>query len=802
MRLDHSSEMEFARLQTVFENSPVSLWQEDFSDVYHRIQDWRQQGVTNFSEFFRAQPDAVLECSRLISIVDLNQATIQMLKAPDKETLVKSLGQTFTNRSLKVFKLELLALIEGRTLFEHESQMKTLDGEIFDAVIRVFVDDKVEKWANVLVAITNISPLREARLQLKESERNFRNLFDQAPICYQSLDADGELLYVNQTWLNTLGFDRDTVLGKNFAELLSPEDQALFPINFAKFKKEGSVSGIQYQLTGANGRRIHVEYDGQIVTDKKGDFVRTHCVFRDITDQLEIVQERDALSRQNAMIMGTSGECIIGMDCQSLITFANPAVERTTGWLVDEILGKNEHDLLHHTHSDGSPLPLDQCPVLSPVRYGQAVAGETYFWKKDGSSFPVEYTCHPIFEQGNISGAVLVFSDISERRELEQKFQMAQKMEAVGQLAGGIAHDFNNILHAMLSHLDFIEDSGTDPESKSKDLQMVRKCVDRASSLTTQLLAFSRRQILEKENLDLNQLINKVLDLLRRLIRASIELKFQPAEQNLAICADPVQLEQILINLCLNAQDAMPEGGEIHLSTESFHVDRNFIKDHPWATMGHYVMIVFSDTGCGMTSAEQEKVFTPFFTTKETGKGTGLGLASVYGIVKQHEGMIHVYSELDKGTTFKIFLPASPQPGKPVQDPVETQPSFGGSETILLAEDDPMVLESTRRFLESSGYRVFPACNGLEAVDIHDRKGHEIDLYLLDVVMPKMGGHEVLQIVLKNRPDAKILFSSGYSNESLYNGFKLPKNVNLIRKPYSSQQLLTLLRELFEERSG
>jgi len=385
-----------------------------------------------------------------------------------------------------------------------------------------------------------------------------------------------------------------------------------------------------------------------------------------------------------------------------------------------------------------------------------------------------------------------------EREKLEAQLRQSQKMEAVGQLAGGIAHDFNNLLQAILGYGDMaLEQAGPD-SPVGASVQEILNAAGRAKALVRQLLAFSRRQVLDMKDVDLNDVVADLMKMIRRLIGEHITLDVVPGHHLGIVRADPGQIEQILMNLCVNARDAMPAGGTITIETENVRIDQAYCDSHPWAQPGRYALLSVTDTGCGMDQDTLSSVFEPFFTTKSVGQGTGLGLSTVYGLVKQHDGMVHVYSEVGKGTAFKVYLPLVERYAARVGDKIEG-PVPGGTETILLAEDDATVRKLSQTFLERAGYTVRTASDGEEAIRIFEEHGREIGLALLDLMMPKIGGRGVFEHIRRQAPQTRVLFSSGYSMSAIHTNFVLEQGLQLLQKPYQRNDLLRRVREVLDE---
>jgi two-component system cell cycle sensor histidine kinase/response regulator CckA len=388
-------------------------------------------------------------------------------------------------------------------------------------------------------------------------------------------------------------------------------------------------------------------------------------------------------------------------------------------------------------------------------------------------------------------------TDISERKSLEAQFRQAQKMEAVGLLAGGVAHDFNNLLTAILGYSTFVIESFSPQDRRRDDMEEVLKAGQRAAVLTRQLLAFSRKQVLQPTSVDLNALVMGIRQMLGRLIGEHVDLVPILAPDLGTVRADPGQLEQVLMNLVLNARDAMPSGGRLAVETANVELDQSFMEDvtiHP----GSYVLLAVSDNGVGMNEATRQRLFEPFFTTKEHGKGTGLGLATVYGIVKQSGGYISVYSEPGKGATFKIYLPRANGDGKVAHSAVVDEETPAGTETVLVVEDEEAVRLLTRRILERAGYRVFDASNAGEAEALFERHGTLIDLLVTDVIMPGASGPRLFERLARLRPDLKVLYVSGYTGDTIEHQGELAHGVEFLRKPFTADALNRRVRAVLD----
>ena len=428
----------------------------------------------------------------------------------------------------------------------------------------------------------------------------------------------------------------------------------------------------------------------------------------------------------------------------------------------------------------------------------KAESEEHEFWlhrAREGRTFEVETISHELKYAGK-RVRLVVAQDISERRQLEGQLRQAQKMEAVGRLAGGVAHDFNNLLMVIKGHTELLLNALGPAEPISRKVEQIDKAADRATALTRQLLAFSRMQVLQPQIISLNSVVEEMGKLLPRLIGEDIELMVRTEDELGTVRADASQMEQVLMNLAVNARDAMPNGGKLIIETRNVQLDHSYTATHPLMKPGPYVQLVVTDSGIGMDAETQAHIFEPFFTTKEKGKGTGLGLAMVYGIVKQSGGFIWVYSELGKGTSFKIYLPRLDQKEDEVGFSTNTGEVPMGSETVLLTEDEQDVREIAREFLESGGYRVIEAKDGVEAIELANRYRGEIQLLVTDMVMPGMTGQELAVQLQSEHPGLCVVFMSGYSEHAATEMANADPSVRLMTKPFSRAAILRTVGEI------
>ncbi len=526
-------------------------------------------------------------------------------------------------------------------------------------------------------------------------------------------------------------------------------------------------------------------------------------ILSDITERKRseaLLQESNARTMQ---ILNSAAEGIYGLDLEGNCTFCNPSGIKALGYQHErDLVGRNMHELVHHTKADGSPFPKDECLVGSAQHSGkQFHRDRELLWRSDGSNFYAEYWAHPLLKNNTVQGTVVSFVDRTEQIALENQLRHAQKMEAIGTLAGGIAHDFNNILSAIIGygHITLMKMKKDDP--LRLNLVSMLDGADRAAALTKGLLAFSRKQVLDRKIVDLNEILTRVEKFLARVIGEDVEVRMALRKGVMAIFADAGQLEQVFMNLGTNARDAMPKGGSLTFETAVTELDNGFIAAHGYGKVGTYAVISATDTGLGMDEATRKRIFEPFFTTKEVGKGTGLGLAMVYGIIKQHEGFINVYSEPGKGTTFRIYLPLIA--GAAVEEKIAVPAAYpkGGTETILVAEDDPNLRKLTMIILEQAGYTVLTAKDGEEAVAKFLNNKDRIQLLLFDMIMPKKSGKEALDEIRTMASGVPVLFVSGYSPDMLRQKALIEDGAEVVFKPISPQKLLEKVREALDRGS-
>ena len=605
-------------------------------------------------------------------------------------------------------------------------------------------------------------------------------------------------LSVNDAAVHHYGYSREEFMGMTLMDIRPPEYQKVLaelvrsiPRKFRRpgivvhKKKDGTL--IDVDITTSD-----IEFD-----NRKARLVLAYDVTESKTAETALFDSEHKLRA----ITDTATDAIIMIDGKGHISYWNIAAGRIFGFGRDEVIGKDITIIIPQRHREAHKRAFNRF-----IETGRAAKlRKTYeieALKKDGTEIPVELSISGVLLKGACH-AVGVVRDISERKKIEHQLLHSQRMEAVGQLSGGIAHDFNNILSAIIGYGQILLMKMKEGDPLRVNVDHLLEATDRATHLTRSLLAFSRKQNLNPRYLDLKEIVLRVEKLLSRVIGEDIELKTVFRQDRVMVNADSGQLEQVLMNLATNARDAMPAGGSFTIELDTMEVDNSFIQAHGYGEQGRYAVVSVADTGDGMNEETRKRVFEPFFTTKEVGKGTGLGLSIVYGIVKQHHGFINVYSEPGKGTTFKIYLPlveTEHEKSDHTKDAPEERPTRG-TETVMLAEDDKALRRLSQVVLEEFGYTVIIAEDGEDAVRKFRERGHEIQMVILDMIMPRKSGKEAYDEIQKIRPGVKALFVSGYTADKVRLERIPGDGVDLLLKPHSPQVLVKKVREILDRKS-
>jgi two-component system cell cycle sensor histidine kinase/response regulator CckA len=638
--------------------------------------------------------------------------------------------------------------------------------------------------------ITSGTPLE---IELSES-RTLRTIIETEPECVKLLNADGTLILMNRAGLDMIQVDSlDQVKGQSVNTLVLPEYREAFR-KLTKDVFQGKAGNLTFEMMGVKGRRLWLDTHAVPLRNERDEIIALLAITRDVTERK---MTEDVLKKERdftAAVLNTVGSMVLVLDRDGKIIRFNRTCEKVSGYAFEDVRGRHVWDLL---------IPPEQVEGVKNV-FRSLTSGmfpsryENYWVAKDGRRKLIAWSNTALLApDGSVEYVIPTGIDITEHRRLEDQLRQSQKMESIGTLAGGISHDFNNILTAIIGYGSILRMKMKSDDPLLHNVEQILASADRAATLTQGLLAYSRKQVLNPQPMNLNEIIRKVERLLMRLIGEDIELKMILSDKEMTVLVDACQVEQVLMNLATNARDAMPDGGYLFIETERALLDDMSAKAYDLAKPGTYAVISVTDSGMGMDEKTRERIFEPFFTTKEAGKGTGLGLATVYGIVKQHNGTIEVESEIGKGSTFRIYLPAQ-QAAARAMPPIELPPIKGGTETVLVAEDDEAVRKLVASMLEQFGYTVIQATNGEDAVNKFMMNRGKVQLLLLDVIMPKKSGKEVLEKIRIFSPDIKALFLSGYTADIVSQKGLLDKGWNFILKPVQMSDLLRQVRTIFD----
>ena len=750
-----------------------------------------KQDEKKFKALLESPPDVMIILNRTSHIVFVNSATERMFGYGLEELLGKTFqilvperfqGEIadfykhfFTNPDLREMMLqrEIFCLRKDGTEFPAEinsSPIETLQGPVIG------------------VAIRDITQRKMAEEALQQSEQRYRTLFENAPVGIYRTTPEGRILAGNPALVRMLGY-------ASFEEMARPNLNAeFFGLEYprsqfiAAIEEKGEVAGLECVWHKKDGKSLLIRENARAIRDESGKTLYYEGTVEDITERKRAEAENTRL----VTAIEQSAEAVVITNTKGEIEYVNPAFTRATGYSREEALGQNPRILKSGKHDAGFYQQL-----WGTIQKGIPWQGEVVNQRKDRSFYTEQMSIAPVRgADGEITHFIATKQDVTERKIMESQLQQAVKIEAVGRLAGGVAHDFNNLLTIINGYSELLLDELGSDATLSGYVREIHASGERAAALTRQLLAFSRRQVLAPQVLDLNLVISNLENMLRRLIGEDIVLLTILDPSLGRIKADPGQIEQVIMNLSVNARDAMPFGGKLTIETRNVELDEAYAHNHPTVKACAHVMLTVSDTGQGMSPETQEHIFEPFFTTKEKGKGTGLGLATVYGIVKQSEGSIWVYSEVGQGTVFKVYLPMASEEERPAEHAVSDADSEAGTETILVVEDEEGVRSLVRLALASGGYQVLETPNPESALSTCASYDGPIHLLLTDVVMPDMSGPQVAEKVTALRPDIKVLYMSGYTDDAIVHHGVLSQEMPFLQKPFSPGALRKKIREV------
>ncbi|UCF99607.1 MAG: PAS domain S-box protein [Spirochaetaceae bacterium] len=742
-------------------------------------------------------------------IVDVNSTALNFLKVADKQDLIGKplLTAIYAPASRAKAKKVLEKWKHTGSLRNEELQVQTADGEVRDVLLNVdtILDQEGKPQYSISVHL-DITERKRVEQALRREEERSRMYLDMAGVMLLALDREGHVVLANPKACSVLEGEEADILGKDWFVSFIPEQVRTEVERVFQQLMRGAMEPAEYfenQIVSLKGNIRWIAWHNTLVKSRDGAILGTFSSGEDITERRHTAQALRESEERFRELTDTLPQVVFEVDIRATITYANRRAFELFGYVEADLKrGLNTLEMIAAQDRERAGANIRR------VLQGEKSESTEYLaQRKDGSTFPVMIHSTRIVRDGEVVGLRGIIVDLSEHkaaekalRESEEVLRQSQKMEAIGRLAGGIAHDFNNLLTTILGYAEMLLCGGTMSDESLESIREISRSAQRAASLTQQLLAYSRKQVLRPEELNINQLIANLTNMLGRLIHENIHLTTVLDPQIGRIKADPAQLEQVIINLAINARDSMPEGGKLTIETCDIMLDESYCTLHPEVKPGGYVMVAVTDTGCGIDKETQKQIFEPFFTTKVPGKGTGLGLATVFGTVKQSNGYVYAYSEPGLGSTFKIYLPVVQTRGPRGQRRAEARSGYRTDRRILLVEDDEAVRELVVRVLEKIGYTLVSASSGEEALGLLDRSEYgDIDLLISDVIMPGIGGKVLAERLQARIPALKVLYISGYPDETVVQHGVLDEGVAYLQKPFSPTAVIEKVRQILAE---
>ena len=786
-----------SRYRSLFEHSPISLWEEDASALKQWVDHLRASGVSDFRQYFEDHPDAVGECLMKMRILDVNNSTVELFGAESKAELFKGLSSVFVEGSMNTFKEELIALAESRTWFESPSILQNLQGEKLSVLLSLCIAPGYEDtWSKVFVSIIDMSQqvLAESQRDAALEMLQIKNSAIESSINAIAIaELSGNLIYVNSSFLKMWGYDDESeVLGRQAVSFWEAEEKAAEVI--AALQTSGYWTG-ELKAQRKDSSRFPTELSASLVTDAAGQPKWMMASFVDASERVQMAEALQQSEERFRSIMQHLSDIVWLADENVVFHYETPSCSRILGYPPGYTIGRVGTELVHP--DDLEEVAVEWAKVLRKV--DEFVPTGVRLRHADGHWVNLEVIANNMLEHPAIRSVIVVARDVTERKRADARYFQAQKMEAIGLLAGGIAHDFNNLLTVITGFSELAQAQLEEQEVSRELIDKVLEASGQAGELVKQLLAFSRKQAIEPRILDLNATVRKLEKMLRRIIGERIELKTVLQPDLWSVKADPSQIEQVIVNLSVNARDAMPEGGILTIETANIVQEQSYTTSYLRMKPGEYTQLIVSDTGAGMSEEVQARIFEPFFTTKDLSRGTGLGLATVYSIVQQSEGHIWVYSEEGKGSVFKVYLPKAVESAILSPDVQETISLPAGTETLLVVEDDVFVRQVILTILGGLGYTVLEAGEADHALRLAREYGDRIALMLTDVIIPGKNSKELAAEISGICPHLRILFMSGYTDDTIVHQGVLDPGVAFIRKPFSQRDLAVKIREVLDE---
>lgn len=732
-----------------------------------------------------------------------NKAALEFAGYQLKEALGKSITEFLSEEELTLFSERIKERKRGDLeSYRYEVSAVNKRGDRILVEAESVPIKRMGKVREILIVARDITERKEKERRLKESEERYRDLVENVSDLICTHDSKGTVLSVNRVALEIGGYKEDEIIGKNLRDFLAPDVRDEFDKYLEEILKKGKAEGIMKVVTKEGELRFW-EYKNSLKRGEgKEPIIRGYA--RDVTERLKAERALKESEEKYRLAFENISEVISIIDRELKIKDVSPSVERMLGWKREELVGRSIYEVLKILPEEYLQKALEE---IKQILAGGRISASRYeFFTKDGEKRVGEISGSPWVVKGEVQGVLCVARDVTERDRMEKEAQAlreqlyrAQRLESIGRLAAGVAHDFNNMLGVMMGFTELLMREFPRDDRRREKLQKVIEAGERGKHIIRQLLAFGRKQTLEPKVLDLNELIKNLTKMLHRLIGEDILMEMRLKEGISHVYVDPVQMEQVILNIVINARDAMPNGGTLTIETSEVTLDEHYASLHQGVTPGRYILLAISDTGHGMDKEVLSRIFEPFFTTKERGKGTGLGLSTVYGILKQSGGNIWAYSEPGKGSTFKIYLPVSKGESQKASVREEEVAFRAQGEKILVVEDDPALRELCCAILKEAGFRVEKAGNGEEALGVVESGLMVPDLLITDLVMPEMGGEELYRVLKMRFPQLKVLFMSGYSEKTVGERLGLIKGMPFIQKPFSVNALISQVKGLLRK---
>ena len=796
----HHTTEEFEYLDTVIENSIKAV--DNIIEIYET-----KNGYQNLSSYRKEIAEYLISFE-----VELTKyVNSEFIKMENNAQKMKDLSNSFfflviiviaiglivsitivflINRSISHQAKELVSYIDAKknnktfNLSDSFIESKSELGVIARSFIQLNDDLETTDSLNNKLSQLNES-LEQSKAELKEREKKFESLYNNAPLSYQSLDEDGRFIDVNDVWLRTLGYSRVEVIGKEFGDFLHPDWQSHFKTNFPAFKRRGYVSDVQFKIRCKNGEYKYIAFEGCIGYYPDGKFKQTYCVFQDITDRIDAQIELHKLSQ----VVKQSPAIIAITDLKGNIEFVNQKFSEVTEYSSDEVLDKNFRILSFENRNKDSLVEM-----WKTINSNKLWRGEFQNRKKNGELYWESAVISPIYDNnGKVINYMKIAEDITQQKRFEENLHKNEKLKSIGVLAGGIAHDFNNILTGVFGNISLVKELVDEGSEEYNILNDSEKSIGRASKLTRQLLTFSKGGTPVISDLNIDEFIAEHVDF--DLTGSNVKPIFSMEEDIWPIKADKGQISQVISSIVINATQAMPDGGKLMVNLSNCSLKENEVGQ---LQEGDYIKVSFEDNGVGISSDNIGRVFDPYFTTKE--KGSGLGLSIVYSIMESHKGGVQVESIVGEKTIFTIYLPAEKEEVEVVKDGrVEVELDEDRPHRILLMDDEEVICNLVSKMLEKFGYDISTVYNGQELIDEYKRSieiGKPFDLLIMDLTIPGgMGGKDAISHILDINPDAKAIVSSGYSDNPVISNYKDYGFIGILEKPY----LIKRMRETIEK---